>query len=49
MYYEPKGTMELPREEDLQGVKLPPIPKPYGRKRRTVGGVGPQGVGPVGG
>ena len=35
MYYEPKGTMESPREEDLYGVHLPPIPKPYGRKRRT--------------
>jgi hypothetical protein len=46
MYYEPKGTMESPREEDLYGVHLPPIPKPYGRKRRTVGGFGAQRVGP---
>jgi hypothetical protein len=36
MYYEPKGTMEKPRVEDLYGAKLPPIPKPYHRKPRTV-------------
>jgi hypothetical protein len=36
MYYEPKGTMEKPRVEDLYGAKLPPIPKPYHRKPQTV-------------
>ena len=36
MYYEPKGTMEKPRAEELYGAKLPPIPKPYHRKPQTV-------------